>query len=88
MTRRFENPWSNPVGEVLCTILTGVLRYVPKLYDTPHPDSPEDQPDPPFESLRFCKDCGKATQHSEFFWRTENETTIECSVCGGIWVTG
>ena len=86
--RDFENPWSNPVGEILYPLIATALRFVPKLYVSPPLEAEESQPDPPYESLRFCKECGEATPHREFFWRIEDETTIECSACGGIWAVG
>ncbi|MGZ6831581.1 MAG: hypothetical protein ACXVGN_00200 [Mycobacteriaceae bacterium] len=85
MARPFENPWSNPLGELLYVVLTGPLRFMPKFYDTPHPECPS-EPDPPFESIKFCSSCGTGTLQREFFWRTEQETTLECSVCEGVWV--
>lgn len=87
MARDWTNPWRNPLGEVLTTILSrlGPLRKEDREDDWELED--HHHPDTVWSGLRFCKACNTGTLHLEHWWRVEDETTIECTVCDGIWVT-
>lgn len=84
MTRPTD-PW-NLIALPIFWVLMQVTRLVPSLYESGPVDPPRDSPEIE-PTVRRCKDCKADTEHDEFFWRLENETTIECRVCGGIWVT-
>ena len=84
MARDWMNPWTNPLGEILASII-GRLPLRPD--DRTDEDWDHHQPEPAWSGLRFCKECGTGTLHQEYWWRVEQETTVECLTCETIWVT-
>lgn len=90
--RDWTNPWSNPLGEILATVHIAAVRALGRSLNKDDRDASfydeEPQPEPAWTGLRFCKECGTGTLHREYFWRIEDETTIECDKCGAVYVTG
>ena len=80
--RDWTDPWSNPLGEILASII-GRLPLRPD--DRTDEDWDHHQPVPEWSGLRFCATCGTGTLHIQHFWRLEEETTIECTRCDGVW---
>lgn len=85
MKRDWTNPWTNPVGEALYPVLAWATKFMPKVYDSPKPVAGE-EPEPGYQGYKLCKDCDKVTLHREYRWVTEDETTLECDHCGGVFL--
>lgn len=86
--RDWTNPWTNPFGELLCTIYWGALRFLPKTADDRTADwyDDEGQPDVVGTVEKTCRDCGEVTVQEDCWWPLEREFTRECQSCGGVWV--
>ena len=84
MRSRFD--WSNPVGEVLYFLTQPLLRW--RGVHQGQKDLRDHRPQPvilePVEVA--CKPCRKTTEHDEFEWVVEQETTRECRTCGEVTV--
>lgn len=80
---RFDRPWRNPLGELLCSIYMRLVRPEPDEHDPIYPD----QPVSTTPLNKFCKQCKTGTLHEEQVWVVEEITTYECKECGSLWTT-
>lgn len=85
--RDWTDPWTNPLGEILVTII-GKLPLRRDDREAGWELEDHHQPEPAWSGLRFCKTCNAGTLHQEYWWRVEDETTIECTKCGAVYVHG